>query len=177
MYVNMNDKNILEISRFVQDLKNILDYIGEKFHNIHFKKENSLDNLVSLYSENQEFLDKLGLINELMNNISNKLEGLDYFQDEFYFFLPICSMISYIINDIRKYILFSSFVRNLSLLFCDLITTKISQIKSSSLNEYEEDFNLFKRNFFNQKEFFYSNIYECSHQYDDLIVEVANILR
>ena len=87
MYVNMNDKNILEISRFVQDLKNILDYIGEKFHNIHFKKENSLDNLVSLYSENQEFLDKLGLINELMNNISNKLEGLDYFQDEFYFLI------------------------------------------------------------------------------------------
>ena len=176
MYVDMNDKNIIDLNSIVNDLKSLLDSIYDKFSSIRLN-ETSLDDLVTSYSNDNEFINKLNLIIKLSDDIAETLEGLELFQEEFFFYLSIRNMINYILRNIKYYILYSSFVHDLSVLFCNLIKIKITHLRNSTLNDYTNEFELFKKFYFEKKEFFYSNIYICSHEYDELVGEVTEIFR
>ena len=171
MYVGMNDRNIIDLNTIVNDLKSLLDSIYDNFSSIRLIKETSLDDLVTIYSNDKEFLIKLS------DDIAETLEGLNLFQEEFYYYLSIRNMINYILRNIKYYILYSSFVHDLSVLFCNLINIKISHLRNSTLNHYTNEFELFKKFYYEKKEFFYSNIYICSHEYDELVGEVTRIFR
>lgn len=175
MYVGMNDRNIIDLNTIVNDLKSLLDSIYDNFSSIRLIKETSLDDLVTIYSNDKEFLNKLNLIIKLSDDIAETLEGLNLFQEEFYYYLSIRNMINYILRNIKYYILYSSFVHDLSVLFCNLINIKISHLRNSTLNHYTNEFELFKKFYYEKKEFFYSNIYICSHEYDELVGEVTRI--
>lgn len=177
MYVGMNDRNIIDLNTIVNDLKSLLDSIYDNFSSIRLIKETSLDDLVTIYSNDKEFLNKLNLIIKLSDDIAETLEGLNLFQEEFYYYLSIRNMINYILRNIKYYILYSSFVHDLSVLFCNLINIKIAHLRNSTLNHYTNEFELFNKFYYEKKEFFYSNIYICSHEYDELVGEVTRIFR
>ncbi len=148
----MDEKGILDISNIVEDLKNLLDSLSNKFSFIQLKKENSIEDLVRIYSNHKEFINKLDLIKKLTDDMADNLERLDSFEEEFYIFLSARNMINYIIGNIEYYILYSSFVHELSSLFCNLINTKITHLRNSTINDYENEFSLFKKNFFEKKQ-------------------------
>lgn len=176
MYIDMDEKSILNLDNVIWEFKKLLDSFIEKFSNSNLKNHYSTETLVNKYFSDEEFLKKLGVINGLMDDISNKLEALDYFENEFHNFLSIQNMIRYIMGNIEKYILFSSFIKRLTSSFCELINTKIKLIKNGEYEKYNGIYKSFDDYLFNQEEFFYLNIYEPTHQYDDLIREVNNIL-
>lgn len=176
MHINMDEKSKMNLDNIIAELKKLLDSFIEKFSNLNLKKQYSIETLVKKYSSDEEFLKKLDNINYLMNDISDKLEELDCFENEFHNFLSIQNMISYITMDIEKYILFSYFVKELTSSFYELINTKIRLIENKQFKNYNEIYKSFNDNLFNHEEFFYLNIYEPTHQYDNLIREVNNIL-
>ena len=49
-------------------------------------------------------------------------------------------------------------------------------LKSNEYEKYNEIYKSFDDVLFKNEEFFYLNIYQHSHQYDDLIDEITNIL-
>lgn len=167
MYINMDEKSMMNLDEIITEFKQIFDSIIEKFSNSYLKKQ---------YSVDEEFLKKLDDINDLMNDISNKLEALNCFEKEFHNFLSIQNMIGYIIKDTEKYFKHSSFVKKLASLFCELIHTKIMLLKNDEYEKYNEIYKSFDENLFKHEEFFYLNIYQHTHQYDDLIDEITNIL-
>ena len=50
MYVHREYKQIIDLGSIVRNLKELLDSVVERFTNIQFKKENSLDNIVEKMS-------------------------------------------------------------------------------------------------------------------------------
>lgn len=176
MYINMNDNQIIDIGIIVKDLKELLDNVKERFSNVSLKKENAIDNIVKKYSQNNDFLNKLEIIKSLSDKLLDKLEPLKDFHEEFIAFLSIQNMIEYIIGDIRKYILFSSFIHELISSFYKIINIKIDSMKNTKIHNYEKFFKSYEEKLFKQEEFFYLNIYENTHKYDDLIADVTNIL-
>ena len=176
MYISMDEKSMMSLDEILTEFKQIFDSIMEKFSNISLKKQYSVDALVNRYSEDKKFLKKLDNINDLMKEISDKLEALHDFENEFHNFLSIQNMVGYIIKDIEKYFKYSSFVNELTSSFCELIHTKIMLLKSNEYEKYNEIYKSFDDVLFKNEEFFYLNIYQHSHQYDDLIDEITNIL-
>jgi len=104
------------------------------------------------------------------------LESLKNFENEFHNFLSIQNMIGYITCSIEKYAAYSDFVNELTSSFCDLINTKIRMIEYNEYENYEKIYNAFDDYLYGHEEFFYLNIYEPTHQYDELIREVNNLL-
>ncbi len=49
-------------------------------------------------------------------------------------------------------------------------------LKNDEYEKYNEIYKSFDENLFKHEEFFYLNIYPHTHQYDDLIDEITNIL-
>ena len=176
MYMDMDEKNVIDIEMVISELKKLLDNFIEKFSNLNMKKHDSIEALAKKYSEDEEFLKKLDAINSLMRDISDKLEVLRCFEKEFNNFLSIQNMIGYITRDIKRYILYSTFVKELTSSFYELITAKIALIRRGEYEKYDEIYKSFDDNLFKHEEFFYLRIYEYTHQYDDLIREVNNIL-
>lgn len=172
----MGEKSMIDFDRVTEELKKLLDIFKEKFSNLNFKKQQSFESLVKKYSDDDEFIRKLASINNLMNDIADKLEVLDSFENEFHNFLSIQNMIRYIAGDVGRYIHYSAFVNELTSSFCELINTKISMVKNNEYESYNKIYKSFDDELFNQEEFFYVNIYEPTHKYDDLIREVNNIL-
>ena len=176
MYLNMDEKSIIDIDKVIEELKKLLDSFIEKFSNLTMKKQDSIEILVKKYAADEKFLKKLDCINDLMDDIADKLEVLDSFENEFHNFLSIQNMISYITGDVEKYIRYSTFVKELTSSFCELINTKIDLIKNNNYEDYNQIYKSFDDDLYAHEEFFYLKIYEPSHQYDDLIREVNNIL-
>ena len=176
MYSNMSNNSIIDSDKAINDLKELLDKFIEKFSNLKIKKEDSVENLVKKYSADEEFQKKLKIINCLMNDISDKLEALDSFENEFHNFLSIQNMIRYITRNIEKYISYSTFVKELTSSFCELINAKIRLTKNEEFEKYDRIYKSFDDYLFKHEEFFYLTIYESSHKYDDLIRKVNNIL-
>ena len=171
----MNEKLIFDISNIVNDLKKLLDGFIERFSNIERKGE-SINKVVKKFTNDNEFLKKLDFINTLSDNLLDKLEALNDFKEEYNAFLSIKNMLNYIIEDIKRYILFCSFVNDLISSFYNIIEIKINLIKNGNREDYENFFKIFDEKLFNQEEFFYLNIYRNTHQHDDLIAEVTNVL-
>lgn len=70
MISNIDENYMMDINRIVQDLKNLLDSISDKFSHVRFNKGDSLDDLVEMYSKDAIFLNKLNLIKKLTDDIS-----------------------------------------------------------------------------------------------------------
>ena len=172
----MDRKYIIDVNCIVNDLKNLLGNIVNTFSNIHFKNEKAINNLVKNYSNDNEFLEKLNNIKMLTNEICDKLEALNFFKREFYAFLSIQNMVCYVVEDIMMFILHSSFIMELISSFYRLINIKINLMKKDGLDKYEKSYKEFDDYLLEKEEFFYLKIYKCTHQFDDLIVEVTNIL-
>ena len=172
----MDEKSMMNFDKITTDLKKLLDSFKEKLSNLNFKKQHSFLYLVKKYSDDEEFIKKLASINNLMNDIADKLEVLDSFENEFHNFLSIQNMIRYITGDIGRYFCHLTFVRELTSSFYDLINTKIRLIENNEYESYNEIYKTFDDYLFKQEEFFYLNIFEPTHKYDDLIDEITKIL-
>ena len=105
-----------------------------------------------------------------------RLEVLKEFQEEYLACLSLQNMVEYVVGDIRRYILFSSFIKDLISSFYNTLTTKIDLMKKGRINDYNNVLSDYNLTLYNQEEFFYLNIYENSHEHDDLIKEITNIL-
>lgn len=96
---------------------------------------------------------KLKRIKKLTEDIADKLECLELFENEFVRFLSIQDMIEYIIGDIERFVLYSSFVNDLTSLFCNLINEKIKLFKCNALKSYDEIYDEFNNELFKKEEF------------------------
>ena len=166
MYIDMNDNSMKNFDRVMNELKRLLDIFIGKFSGLRLEKLESDEDLQM----------KLDNINNLMGDIADKLESLKNFENEFYNFLSIQNMIGYITCSIEKYAAYSDFVNELTSSFCDLINTKIRMIEYNEYENYEKIYKAFDDYLYGHEEFFYLNIYEPTHQYDELIREVNNLL-
>lgn len=175
MYVNVN-KKLIDINNIVNDLKEKVKRISDKFPSVKLKKQVTMDNLVIKYTNDKDFQKMLDNIKVLLDDICEKLELLESFKKEFHNFLSIQSMMAFIIEDAKRYISYFYFVKELTVSFCELITTKISLIKDNDFEKYDAIYRKFDENLFKQEEFFYLNICDYSGRYDKLIDEVTNIL-
>lgn len=175
MYINISNKSVLDLNNLLTDLKELLERFSLKFQQYISSGDESMNHLVKRYSNNNKFLEKLNIIKKLSEDLADKLEGLDLFEMEFNRFLSIQNMINYIIDDIGKYILYSSFLYEIISSFCNLIDIKINFINKNDFEDYSKYYNQFDEFLFKQEEFFYLNIYENTHQYDELIKEVNNM--
>lgn len=171
MYMDMTNKTILDINSIVTDLKELLDKIIKKL-SLNDEKNESIDDLVEIFSCDEDFCNDLSLMKNNLNEIVLILESSEVFSDEYVDFLSIKCMCDYIIEDIKLYILYSSFINSILFNFFKLIHSKIHEDNSSYSNMYSN----FER-FLDEKErFFYLKIYDGSHEYDNLIDDVTRIL-
>ena len=85
-------------------------------------------------------------------------------------------MVEYVVGDIRRYILFSSFIKDIISSFYNLINNKIDLMKKRRIDDYNKVLSDYNLTLYKQEEFFYLYIYENTHEHDDLIKEVTNIL-
>ena len=175
MYENMDGKYISDVNCIVNDLKNLTGNIENRFSNFQFKDENVSDNFLST-SNDKELYEELNNIKKLTDEICDKLEGLNSFTKEFHAFLSIQNMVGYIVEDLGRFILHSSFILELISSFYRLISIKRNIMKKDDLDNYEKSYKEFEDYLSEKEEYFYLNIYKCTHQYDDLIVQVTNIL-
>ena len=169
MYGNMNEV-IIDINKIVSDLKELLDKIINKLSLNNLKYE-SIDELVELYSNDKDFCRDLETMKSNFTEIALLLESSDFFSEEYFDFLSIKNMCNYIINDIKLYILHSSFISSLLLNFFKLIRSKIDDDSF-----YCDIYRTFEKFLDKQERIFYLNIFEGTQEYDDLVDEVTNIL-
>lgn len=152
------------------DFKKIYEKIHGVFLEISSEKL-SIDELVEIYSNDEVFLNELEIINTSMNEVISILNSKEELKSELYLFLSVNRMICYILDDVRLFLLYISFIDDLLINFFNLIHMKL--IKD---NEYDEYFNKFFRYLNTQKEFFYTKIFEFNDEYENVIDEVTNIL-
>ena len=161
---------IIDINKIVSDLKELLDKIINKLSLNNLKYE-SIDELVELYSNDKDFCRDLETMKSNFTEIALLLESSDFFSEEYFDFLSIKNMCNYIINDIKLYILHSSFISSLLLNFFKLIRSKI--VDDSF---YCDIYRTFEKFLDKQERIFYLNVFEGTPEYDDLVDEVTNIL-
>ena len=170
MYRNM-DKVIIDINKIVSDLKELFDKLIIKLSSNNLK-DKSLEGLVELYSNDKDFCNDLEKMKYSFNEIASILESSDIFSEEYFDFLSIKNMCNYIINDVKLYILHSSFISSILFNFFKLIRSKIDDKDSC----YSDMYLTFEKFLDKQERTFYLKIYEGTHEYDDLIDEVTCIL-
>lgn len=124
------------------------------------------------FCSNDNISHDLNVIKNSMSEISDILESIESLSDEYYNFLAIRRMIEYIIDDSMLFHLHSGFIEMLFSDFSNLIHQKLNV----NSNRYPEYYGKFLSNLENHKDFFYANIFEFSHEYDDLIVDVTRVL-
>ena len=164
MYVNVENNNL-------NALKCIYEKIHEFFDGIHADKNDSIEELIELYSNDDNFLNEKKIISESLNEIVSILKPLDGLQYELYHFMSIRRIICYILNDINIFINNLSFVYELLVNFFNLIHMKLLNKKG-----YSDNYDKFCKYLDSQEDFFYTEIFEYDDKYEDLIVEVTNIL-
>ena len=75
------------------------------------------------------------------------------------------------INDFELFIVNLSFIENLLVNFFNLI-----HLKSLNPQDYEKKYDEFFSYLEKQKEFFYTEIYDYDGKYQDVIIEINNLL-
>ncbi len=164
--LNYNEINsIFDVKQFVSSYYN--------FFKKHLK--NIINNIKNIKNSIKQTLSKIkkDIINikkELIN-ISLKLREYKFFKKEFLNFLKIKEMVEYIINKNLIQVKTIEFIENLLINFYNLIDEESKDMANK--NEKLNKFNLF---IYSQEDYFYSNIFNSSRQYDDSFVKITNIL-
>lgn len=167
-------------------MMNANDSLSDKIEidmNIKKRLENLLkkisNNLKSLYDRRSaNYQQKLVIIiqNELIN-IANILKPLEIFRVEYMEFLKIKTMLSYILENINGIdfdhtkLIFESIYN-----FNDLIKFKISLMDDGSLDEYCVELKKFISYLKDLESFFYLDVYEGTGEFDDVIIEMSEVL-
>ena len=163
----INNTLTLDSNDFLNLFKRLYHFIKDKFHPK--IEELSFDELVEIYAADKEFLAKLEYIKSLLDEIDELMEDINFAYDEYYNFLSVKNMITYIVGDVGKYLKYSSFIVKILTAFNNLMDNRNN---SNYENIYEEfDIWLYKH-----ERIFYTKIFESSHEYDELIDKVTNIL-
>ena len=151
-------KNIYD--SFINAIKELKEKIYSNVENIIVQKdEPSLDELI-------------GNIKDSFNNTENILSNLDFFKDEYYDFSSIKDMAFYILDN-KSLLRHISMIRNLLNSFYDLLQFK----KDSSNEEYEQKYEEFSSLLVDTEQFFYTEIYEPSENYnEETLSEISNSL-
>lgn len=149
--------------------------IFKKFYNSVKSKltkndEMTLDEFLSKYSDDKEFLNYLDSVKLSLNEISDLMEQMEFKYDEYYNFISIKKMIIYIVNNLEKYFYYSSFILILLKNFNDLM------IKEKQLESYKEEYEKFDSFLYEKEDFFYTEIFDSDSKYDNAIDKVTNIL-
>lgn len=166
MYIAMDDKE-----RSLDNLNEIYLRIREIFSNVKPHRELSINELVDLYSHDDVFLKDLEYIRKYLSEINNILLPIDELNKEYFCFFSIKLMIDYLINDFELFIVNLSFIENLLVNFFNLI-----HLKSLNPQDYEKKYDEFFSYLEKQKEFFYTEIYDYDGKYQDVIIEINNLL-
>ena len=164
----INNTNNLNETDFLSLFKKLYYLIKDQI----YPKPNdelSFEEVVEIYSNDKNFLKKLEYIKSLLDDIDELMEGIEIKYDEYYNFLSIKNMISYIAGDVRKYLKYSSFVLLLLKDFDNLLDCQNDQ-------DYYNIYKKFDIELYKQEDIFYTEIFEYTHEYDDLIDKVTNIL-
>lgn len=149
--------------------------IFKKFYNSVKSKltkndEMTLDEFLSKYSDDKEFLNYLDSVKLSLNEISDLMEQMEFKYDEYYNFISIKKMIIYIVNNLEKYFYYSSFILILLKNFNDLM------IKEKQLESYKEEYEKFDSFLYEKEDFFYTEIFDSDSKYNNAIDKVTNIL-
>ena len=163
MYVNRKNN--------FDTLKDIYEKIHDVFSNIQIGKDKSIDELVNIYSNDAEFLNELKIITKSMDELVSILNTIDSLKKELIHFLSIQRMINYMLKDIKLFLIHLSFIDDLLVNFFNLIHAKLTD-----KNHYNKHYDKFFTYLDNQEDFFYTKIFEYDGEYEELIVEVTNIL-
>lgn len=167
MYVAMDEKE----TNF-DNLREIYYRIREIFSNVKPQKEMSIDELIQLYSKDETFFKDLNYIVESLTEITNILAPIDSLENEFLNFLSIKRMIDYLLMDIKLFIVYLFFIDDLLMNFFNLIHQKLQKADKDYQNEYD----LFVSYLNDKKEFFYTEIYKYSGEFEKTVIEINNLL-
>lgn len=165
-YTTVNGNNKI-IDDFLDIFKKFYNSVKDKFTK---NDEMSLEEFIDIYSEDKEFLDYLDYIKSSLNEISNVMEQINLEYDEYYNFASIKRIITYIANNPKKYLHYSSFIEHLLKNFYDLI------IKERQLDNYKEEYEKFDNFLYEQEDYFYTEIFDSNPKYNDVIDKVTDIL-
>ena len=145
------------------------NFIKDKFHKEELDEELSFEDLVEMYSKDNDFLNKLDFIKTSLDEIDELIEDVNFTYGEYYNFLSIKDMITYITSDVSKFLKHSHFIITLLTSFNDLMD-------SQNCSDYEAIYQEFDKWLYKKEDIFYTVIFESSHEYDELIDKVTNIL-
>lgn len=166
-YINVNSD--VNVENFLSLFRKLYNFIKEKFHKNEPSEELSFDELVEMYSNDKDFLSKLEYIKISLAEIDELMEDVNFAYDEYCNFLSIKDMIVYIVNDVAKFLKHSQFIITLLTAFNCLMDRQYD-------SDYENIYQKFDKWLYGQEDIFYLEIFDGTHEYDDLIVKVTNIL-
>lgn len=167
VYINANAN--VSVDDFLALFKNLYHYIKGNLIKKESCEELSFEELVEKYSNDKDFLDFLDYIKTSLNDIAKLMRNLSFPYGEYYNFMSINNMITYIANDVGKYLKYSSFVLTLLREFNDLLDNQ----NNSDYDALYEEFDI---RLDGHEDYFYTQIFDGSNEYDELIVKVTNIL-
>ncbi len=169
MSININANEDLELDDFLSLFKKLYYFIKNKLTKDESTNELSFDELVEMYSNDKDFLSKLKYIKVSLNDIVLSMRNLSFSYDEYYNFMSIKNMIDYIVDDVGRYIKYSFFV-------LDLLRDFNKLMENRNNSDYDAIYEEFDIRLDEQEDYFYSEIFIGTREYDDLIVKVTNIL-
>lgn len=161
--VNVNADDFLSLFR------KLYNFIKDKFHKKEPDEELSFEELVEMYSKDNDFLNKLDYIKTSLEEIDELMEDVNFTCDEYYNFLSIKDMIIYIVSDTAKFFKHSHFIITLLMAFNGLMG------RQDEL-DYESIYQEFDKWLYEKEDIFYTEIFEYTHEYDEFIDKVTNIL-
>ena len=164
----INSKNNLNETDFLSLFKKLYYFIKDKIYPKP-NEELSFDELAEVYSNDKNFLNKLDYIKNLLDDIDELMEDINFKYDEHYNFSSIKNMVTYIVSDVGKYLKYSSFI-------IILLTDFNNLLDSQNNPDYENIYKKFDIELYKQEDIFYTEIFEYTHEHDDLIDKVTNIL-
>ena len=149
-----------------EKMKNLFSYVSNALNSIYSRKD----------KDEYQFL--ISSIKERLVNIAEILDESEGFENEYYAFLKIKKMIYYVLENIGSIAIedcvriFKSFSK-----FKILIQLKVSCLEGKIPEQvYQTTFDDFILYFRELREDFFLNIYVRPDGFDDVMVDVANIL-
>lgn len=167
-YVEINTN--VNIDDFLSLFKKLYNLIKDKFSKDESEDTVSFEELVEIKSADTNFLNYLEYIKTSLSDIADLMEEINFINYEYENFISIKKMITYIVDDVNRYLKYDSFILTLLTAFNNLMDS----YNAPNYENIYENFDIF---LFEKENFFYTKIFEYTHEYDDLIDKVTNILR
>ena len=166
-YINTNcDVNA---ENFLSLFRKLYNFIKDKIYKKVPDDELSFEKLVEMYSYDNTFLNKLEYIKTSLEEIEELMEDVNFTYDEYYNFLSIKDMVTYIACDVGRFLKHSHFIITLLRAFNNLM-------ESQDNIDYETIYQKFDKCLYKKEDIFYTTIFKSNHEYDELIDKVTNIL-